>query len=129
MAEPRLSRLQRRILAWLVAENQRTRSTMAAAHQDLAQVLVAQGFDKGNVSTSLKGLERKGLVRIGRTPGGKAEAVALTPEGRTRVAGRTASCEEGGQSTSQHPLPPCGMKPTVLDHRNLSDSHTLACTH
>jgi hypothetical protein len=35
MAEPRLSRLQRRILAWLVAEDQRTRGTMAAEHQAL----------------------------------------------------------------------------------------------
>jgi DNA-binding MarR family transcriptional regulator len=91
MARERLSRLQHRILVWLVAENQRTRGTMAAAHQDLAQVLVALGHDKSNVSTSLKGLERKGLVRIERTPGGQAEAVTLTPEGRKRVAALTPS--------------------------------------
>jgi DNA-binding MarR family transcriptional regulator len=91
MARERLSRLQHRILVWLVAENQRTRGTMAAAHQDLAQVLVAQGFDKGNVSTSLKGLEAKGLITIARTPGGRAEAVDLTPEGRHRVAALTPS--------------------------------------
>lgn len=79
MAEHRLSRLQRRILAWLVAEDQRTRGTMAASHEDLVRALVALGFDKGNVSTSLKGLAAKGLVTITRTPGGKAEAVDLTP--------------------------------------------------
>jgi DNA-binding MarR family transcriptional regulator len=79
MAANRLSRLQRRILAWLAAEDQRTRGTMAASHQDLARAL-AHG--KGNVSTSLKGLERKGLIRLRRTPGGKAEAVDLTAEGR-----------------------------------------------
>jgi DNA-binding transcriptional regulator GbsR (MarR family) len=39
------------------------------------------GHDKGKVSTSLKGLERKGLVAITWTPGGRAEAVDLTPEG------------------------------------------------
>jgi hypothetical protein len=31
MARARLSRLQRRILAWLAAEDQRTRGTMAAS--------------------------------------------------------------------------------------------------
>jgi hypothetical protein len=59
---------------------------VAAAHQDLVQALVAQGFDKGNVSTSLKGLARKRLVMITRTAGGKAEAVDLTAEGRKRAA-------------------------------------------
>jgi DNA-binding MarR family transcriptional regulator len=92
-AAPRLSRLQRRILAWLVAEEQRTRGTMAASHADLARALVARGHDKGNVSTSLKGLEAKGLVTIARTPGGRAEAVDLTPEGRNRVAPLMASCD------------------------------------
>jgi hypothetical protein len=29
------------------------------------------------------------------------------------------------QSTSQHPLPQCGMKPTVLDQRNPPDLHIL----
>jgi DNA-binding MarR family transcriptional regulator len=89
MAHDRLSRLQRRILTWLAAEDQRTRGTMAASHQDLVH---AVGGDKGNVSTSLKGLERKGLLRIHRTSGGHAEAADLTAEGRTRVAALTASC-------------------------------------
>ena len=93
MSEPRLSRLQRRILAWLLAEDQRTKGTMSASHQDLVRVLVALGFDKGNVSTSLKGLEAKGLVRLARTPGGRAEAVDLTAEGGIRVAALTASCD------------------------------------
>jgi DNA-binding MarR family transcriptional regulator len=86
MAVKRLSRLQRRLLAWLAAEEQRTRGTMRASHLDLAHAL---GHDKGNVSTSLKGLERKGLVTITRTPGGRAEAVDLTPAGRKRVAALT----------------------------------------
>jgi DNA-binding MarR family transcriptional regulator len=83
MAAERLSRLQRRILAWLAAEDQRTRGTMAASHQDLVQALA---HDKGNVSTSLKGLEAKGLVTITRTPGGRAEAVDLTAAGRNRAS-------------------------------------------
>jgi DNA-binding MarR family transcriptional regulator len=93
MSAERLSRLQRRILAWLAAEDQRLRGTMTASHADLALALVAWGVDKGNVSTSLKGLEAKGLVTITRTPGGRAEAVDLTPEGRNRVASLMASRE------------------------------------
>jgi DNA-binding MarR family transcriptional regulator len=90
MAPYRLSRLQRRILAWLLAEDQRTHGTMRASHQDLARALA---HDKGNLSTSLKGLAAKGLVTITRSPGGKAEAVDLTAEGRHRVVGLTASGE------------------------------------
>jgi len=93
MAPERLSRLQRRILAWLAAEGQRTRGTMAASHEDLVRALVARGHDKGHVSTSLTGLEAKGLVTITRTPGGKAEAVELTPEGRHQVARLAGSCD------------------------------------
>jgi hypothetical protein len=62
----RLSRLQRRILAWLVREERRTRGTMAASHLELVQAL---GHDKGHVSTSLMGLAAKGLVTITRTLG------------------------------------------------------------
>ena len=83
MADQRLSRLQRRILAWLAAEPQRTRGTMSASHQDPTHALA---HDKGNVSTSLKGLEAKGWVTITRTPSGLAEAVDLTAERQKRVA-------------------------------------------
>jgi DNA-binding MarR family transcriptional regulator len=93
MAPERLSRLQRRILAWLWAEAQRLRGTMTASHEDLVPALVALGVDKGHVSTSLKGLAAKGLVTITRTPGGRVEAVGLTRAGRNRVAALTCSCE------------------------------------
>ena len=93
MAPERLSRLQRRLLAWLLAEDQRMRGTIAADHRDLVQALVGLGYDQGNVSTSLQGLARKGLVTITRTPGGKAEAVDLTAEGRNQVARLGGSCE------------------------------------
>jgi DNA-binding MarR family transcriptional regulator len=93
MADQRLSRLQRRILAWLAAEDQRMRGTMSASHADLVRALVARGHDTGNVSASLTGLATKGLVTITRTPGGKAEAVELTPEGRHQVARLAGSCD------------------------------------
>jgi DNA-binding MarR family transcriptional regulator len=85
MAPARLSHLQRRILAWLAAEEQRTRGTMAASHQDLVRAL---GADKGNLSHSLANLEAKGLVRTIRTAGGKAEAIDLTPAGRREVVNK-----------------------------------------
>ena len=90
MAHERLSQLQRRILAWLVAEDQQTRGTMSASHEDLVHVLA---HDKGNLSHSLANLEAKGLIRITRTTDGKAEAVDLTPEGRQQAAQLTGSCE------------------------------------
>jgi DNA-binding MarR family transcriptional regulator len=90
MASNRLSGLQRRILAWLAAEAQRTRGTMAASHQDLARALA---HDKDTLSRSFKGLEAKGLVTIARTPGGKAEAVELTRAGRNQVVRLAGSCE------------------------------------
>jgi DNA-binding MarR family transcriptional regulator len=90
MAPARLSRLQRRILAWLLAEHQRLRGMVAASHQDLVQALA---HEKGNLSHSLRNLEAKGLVTIARTPGGKAESVDLSAEGRRRASRMTASCE------------------------------------
>jgi DNA-binding MarR family transcriptional regulator len=90
MAAQRLSRLQRRILAWLQGHEQRYQGTMAASHQELARAL---DTEKGNLSHSLANLERKGLVSITRTPGGQAEALDLTTAGRQRVAQRTGSCE------------------------------------
>jgi DNA-binding MarR family transcriptional regulator len=81
MAGERLSRLQCRILAWLVAEEQHTRGTMSASHPDLVRTLVARGHDKGTLSASLRNLEVKGLVTITRTLGGKAEAVDLDRRG------------------------------------------------
>jgi DNA-binding transcriptional ArsR family regulator len=82
MASNRLSLLQHRILAWLAAEEQRTRGTMAASHPDLVRALAT---DKSNLSRSLMRLEDQGLVTIARTPGGKAEAVALTRRGKQVV--------------------------------------------
>jgi DNA-binding MarR family transcriptional regulator len=90
MVPERLSALQRRILAWLQAHEQRTRGTMAADHQELVSAL---GHDQGNLSHSLANLERKGLLKIARTPGGKAEALDLTPQGRKVAAPLTGSCD------------------------------------
>jgi DNA-binding MarR family transcriptional regulator len=90
MSPERLSALQQRILAWLQAHEQRTRGTMSASYSELVQAL---GHEKGNLSHSLRNLEAKGLVRLNRTAGGKAEALDLTPQGRKLVAHLAGSCE------------------------------------
>lgn len=48
--------------------------TMAATHQDLVRALA---HDKGNLSHTLRTLEARGLIRVHRTPGGKAESEEL----------------------------------------------------
>ena len=78
MASRRLSRLQRRILRYLLMSHQRTRGTLAMSHFELVQAI---GGDRSNVGHSLRTLEARGLITIGGSPGGKAEYVAFTPEG------------------------------------------------
>ena len=83
MAAIRLSRLQKRILRWLDAEYQRTNGRLANSHQELVMQLQ---HDKGNLSHSLRTLEKRGWIAIGRSPGGKAENVIITPAGQNEVA-------------------------------------------
>ena len=83
MAMQRLSRLQKRILCWLAAEHQRTRGMIVSSHADSVKALPA---DKGNLSRSLRTLEERGWIVIGRSPGGKAQHVRLTPEGSQRAS-------------------------------------------
>lgn len=81
MAGGRLSRLQRRILRWLVADEQRTRGMISSSHPALVAALPSA---QGNISHSLRRLETQGPVVI-RTPGGKTESVYLTPAGRQKA--------------------------------------------
>jgi DNA-binding MarR family transcriptional regulator len=90
MAARRLSRQQKRILHWLAADYQRTRGMIRSSHQDLVWVLPG---DKGNSSHSLQTLEARGLIVIGRSPGGQAEAVWLTLEGQKWASQLTRSCD------------------------------------
>jgi DNA-binding MarR family transcriptional regulator len=90
MAARRLSRRQKRILQWLAADHQRTRGMITSSHQDLVRVLPG---DKGNISHSLHTLEAQGLIVIGRSPGGKAESLWLTPEGQKWASQLTESCD------------------------------------
>jgi DNA-binding MarR family transcriptional regulator len=83
MATWRLSRLQQQILRWLAADQQRTRGMIVSSHRDLVKALPA---DRGNLSRSLRTLEARGWIVIGRSPGGKAQHVTLTPEGAQRAS-------------------------------------------
>ncbi len=76
MTQHRLSRLQRRILAWLKAECIRTKGNVSPSHQDLVKALADEHHQ--SISLSLKNLEAKGLISVGRTPGGVAQYVNLT---------------------------------------------------
>ena len=72
----RLSHLQKRILVWLEQETIRMKGTVSPSHQELVNHLA--GIDQSNISHSLRNLENKRLIAIGRSPGGKAEFVNLT---------------------------------------------------
>jgi hypothetical protein len=90
MAAQRLSQRHKQILQWLAADHQRTRGMIRSSHQDLVRALPG---NKGNISHSLQPLEARGLIVIGRAPGGKAESLWLTPEGQTWAAQLAGSCD------------------------------------
>ena len=88
MATQRLSRLHKRILQWVVADHQRTKGFILSSHEELVQALQR---DKGTISRSLRLLEVRGWIVIGRSPGGKAHQLTLTPEGQKRATEVTKS--------------------------------------
>ena len=78
MATQRLSRLHKRILQWWRADHQRTKGVILRSHEELVKTLQR---DKGTISRSLRLLEVRGWIVIGRSPGGKAHHLTLTPRG------------------------------------------------
>ena len=86
MATWRLSRLQQRILRWLAVDQQRTKGLIVSSHEDLGKALRE---DKSHISRSLRTLEARGWLMIGRSPGGKAQHVTLTSEGAQRASEMT----------------------------------------
>src|SRR5712691_1879465 len=92
MAAQRLSRRHKHILHWLAADHQRTRGMITSSHQDLVRALPG---DQGNMRHSLQTLEARSLIVIGRSPGGKAASLWLTPEGQKWAAQLAGSCDEG----------------------------------
>jgi DNA-binding MarR family transcriptional regulator len=84
MITPRLSRLQKRILHWLMVDHHRTNGVILSSHEELVKAL---GGYKGNVSRSLQTLETRGWIIIGRSPGGHAHHLKLTVAGQQKAAG------------------------------------------
>ena len=77
-ADGRLSKRQKRLLCWLEAEERRTKRVVSSSHPQLVQALP---HAKGHISHSWRLLAARGLVKIGRSPGGQAEHGRLTSEG------------------------------------------------
>ena len=92
MAAVRLSRLQKRMLRWLTADEQRTRRRRTRSHPELVAALPSA---KGNSSHSLHRLEMQGLIVMTRTAGGKTASVSLTAAGRQKAIHITGRYEEG----------------------------------
>jgi DNA-binding MarR family transcriptional regulator len=82
MAAIRLSRLQKRILRRFAADYQRTNGGLASSHHER---VVELQHEKGNLSHSLRPLEKRGWIEIGRSPGGKAANMIVTPAGHNEV--------------------------------------------
>lgn len=68
MAAMRLSRLQKRILRWLDAAYQRTNGGLANSHQEFVLILP---HAKGNISRSLRALEKRGGLPLGARRAGR----------------------------------------------------------
>src|SRR5215475_15333472 len=98
MATPRLSRLHKRILQWLAADHQRTKGVILSSHEELVKALQR---DKGTISRSLRLLEGRGWIVIGRSPGGKAHHLTLTPG----VSVRWCALPPGERPMTIHPRP------------------------
>jgi DNA-binding MarR family transcriptional regulator len=73
-----------------MADYRRTQGGILLGHYELVQSL---GRDKTNVSHSLRTLEAQGLIVISRTPGGQANTVDLTSEGRNLASEIESSCD------------------------------------
>lgn len=77
----RLSDLQKSIVQWLYTEarlRQRAGHTGSVSYPDLVRAIEA---NKVNITTSLRHLMQKGLVRVTLPPGEWARVVALTEQG------------------------------------------------
>ena len=72
---------------------ERTRRTVSPSYEELIRALRVVGVDKGNASKSVRNLEDKALVMVGRTAGGMAEFLRLTSEGRNVVSDLAGSCD------------------------------------
>ena len=90
MTATRLSQLQEPILRWGAADHQRTQGRITSSHPELVRALHR---DKGTSSQSLGTLAARGWILIGRSSGGKAASLRLTPEGQKWAAQFAGRCD------------------------------------
>lgn len=83
MATQRVSRRQKHLLRFLRAEHHRTHGGTSMGHLGLVKALAG---DKSNISHSLCTPETRGWSVIGRTLGGRAESLDLTPDGLEKAS-------------------------------------------
>jgi hypothetical protein len=79
MPTQRLTWLEGWILYWLRAEARRSQALLAASHAKLLDGFAPQ--EQERIRAGLAYLETKGLIVVGRTPGGKPAYLVLTPTG------------------------------------------------
>ena len=84
MTTQRVSRLQKRMLRLLLAEHHHPHGGMARGYRELVKALAG---DQSHSSHSLRTLETRGWIVIGRTRGGRAGALTLTPAGLKKASG------------------------------------------
>ena len=72
----------------MLTDHQRTSGALASSHEELVKTL---GSDKGNSSHSLRTLEARGWLVLGRTPGGRAESLYLMPAGLEKASERVSA--------------------------------------
>jgi len=77
--DTRVSRLQNSILLELLSDDRRPQGGLSSRHPALVPAL---GKDNGTICHRPRRLEARGLMEIGRSPGGKADYVVLTSRGR-----------------------------------------------
>ena len=92
MATARLSRRQKRMRSWVVADEKRPGGLWARAHP--ARV-AALPHAKGHRSHRLRRWEAQGWLVLVRTPGGHTESLYLTAEGRQKASVCAGSYAEG----------------------------------
>ncbi len=79
------------MLHWWAADHQRTQGSITSSHQELVRALQRA---KGNSSPSLRTLEARGWIGMGRSSGGQAAALMLTREGQKWACQFALSCDE-----------------------------------
>ena len=79
MTAASLSPLHQRLLRWLATAQQRTQARITSSSQARMRALQR---DRGKISHSLRTLEVRGWMVIGRSSHGKTESLRRPPEGQ-----------------------------------------------